>query len=227
MSWNYYGDPRPDVQRLVEPAGRRILDVGCGEGALGAELKAAGAAEVTGIEITGPAADGAATRLDRLVRGDVRDAPLPFEPGEFDYMIFADVLEHLPDPEQVLTRLRPYLRDDGRIVVSVPNMRFLPVLLKLIFDRWSYTDAGVRDRTHLRIFTRRSFVRMLRSQGLVVERLERNYRLFEDQSQIGRVGALATRVVSRTVGPLLFRDLLAIQYIAVARPEAAHHAKGG
>jgi hypothetical protein len=47
--------------------------------------------------------------------------------------------------------------------------------------------------------------------------LERNYRLVEDQSDIGRLGALATRVARVTIAPLLFPDLLAFQYVAVAR----------
>jgi hypothetical protein len=97
-------------------------------------------------------------------------------------------------------------------------MRFYLVLLRLMVDRWAYTDSGVRDRTHLRIFTRRSLVRMLADEGLTVERLERNYRLVEDQSQIGRVGALSTRIATKTIAPLLFRDLMAYQYLVVARP---------
>ena len=118
----------------------------------------------------------------------------------------------------MLRRVRPLLKPDGSIVVSVPNMRFYSVLLRLIFDRWSYTDHGIRDRTHLRIFTRRTLLAMLEGAGLRVERLERNYRLIEDQSQIGRVGAVATRLARRTIAPLLFRNLLAYQYLAVARP---------
>jgi 2-polyprenyl-3-methyl-5-hydroxy-6-metoxy-1,4-benzoquinol methylase len=217
MSGSYYAEPRPDVQQLIDPEGRKILDVGCGEGTLGGRLKAAGAAEVVGIELNASAAEVAAGRLDLVVCGDARDAVIPHEPGHFDYLVFADTLEHMPDPESVLRRLLPLLGDGGRVVVSVPNMRFLPVLLRLAFDRWSYRDSGIRDRTHLRIFTRRSFERMLREQGLEVERLNRNYRLFEDQSDIGRLGALATRIVRRTVAPLLFKDLLAFQYVALAR----------
>jgi 2-polyprenyl-3-methyl-5-hydroxy-6-metoxy-1,4-benzoquinol methylase len=217
MSSTYYGDPRPDIQRLVAARGQRILDVGCGEGALAGALRAAGAEHVAGIELSSEAADRARGRLDVFVEGDVRDAPLPFIEGEFDYLIFADVLEHLPDPERVLERLLPFLKPDGRVVVSVPNMRFYAVLLRLLVDRWAYTDSGVRDRTHLRIFTRRSLLRMLGERGLSVERIERNYRLIEDQSQIGRVGALATRVARRTIAPLLFRDLMAFQFIAVAQ----------
>jgi hypothetical protein len=103
------------------------------------------------------------------------------------------------------------------VIVSVPNMRFYLVLLRLILDRWSYADAGIRDRTHVRIFTRRSLLAMLGAEQLRVERLERNYRLFEDQSQIGRLGAVATRVARATIAPWLLPDLMAYQYLAVAR----------
>jgi hypothetical protein len=96
-------------------------------------------------------------------------------------------------------------------------MRFYWVLLRLIFDRWSYTKHGVRDRTHLRIFTRYSLEQMLQRHGLEIERLTRNFRLVEDQTRIGRLGAVATRIVRRWVAPLLFPNLMAYQYVAVAR----------
>lgn len=217
MSWEYYGDPRPDVQAMIAAAGRRILDVGCGGGALGSALKAAGAAWVAGVEKHPAAAEEARGKLDLLLEGDLATVPLPFSPGEFDYVVFADVLEHVPDPEAVVRRYLPFLAPAGRVVVSVPNMRFYLVLLRLAADRWAYVDSGVRDRTHLRIFTRRSLEAMLGGLGLSVERLARNYRLFEDQSQIGRAGALATRFVRTAVAPWLFPELFAFQYVAVAR----------
>jgi 2-polyprenyl-3-methyl-5-hydroxy-6-metoxy-1,4-benzoquinol methylase len=201
---------------MVTAAGRRVLDVGCGGGALGSALKAAGAAYVAGVERHPAAAAEGRDRLDLLLEGDLATLPLPFSLGEFDYVIFADVLEHVPDPEAVVRRYLPYLAPTGRVVVSVPNMRFYLVLLRLAADRWAYVDSGVRDRTHLRIFTRRSLEAMLGSLGLRVERLSRNYRLFEDQSSIGRVGALATRVVRTALAPWLFPDLFAFQYVAVA-----------
>lgn len=216
MSWEYYGDPRPDVQSVVSAAGRRVLDVGCAEGALGAALKAAGAAFVAGVERHPEAARAARARLDAVVEGDLLTAALPFAPASFDYLVFADVLEHLPDPEAALRRYLPLLAADGRVVVSVPNMRFYLVLLRLMLDRWAYTDSGIRDRTHLRIFTRRSLIALLAAAGLDLERLQRNYRLVEDQSRISRVGAAATHV-ARAVAPVLAPDLLAYQYLAVAR----------
>lgn len=217
MSWSYYADPRPDIQAVMAPRGRSVLDVGCGEGALAVELKRAGAAYVAGVELASRAAAQARGVLDHLVEGDVLDCPLPFTRGTFDYLVFADVLEHLPDPDLALARLLPYLAHGGRVIVSVPNMRFYTVLLRLAADRWSYTDAGVRDRAHVRVFTRHSLERMLARHHLLVERLSRNFRLFEDQSRIGRIGALATAIVRRTVAPALFPDLMAYQYVAVAR----------
>jgi 2-polyprenyl-3-methyl-5-hydroxy-6-metoxy-1,4-benzoquinol methylase len=217
VSWEYHRDPRPDVQALLSAPGLRILDIGCGAGALGAALKMSGAAWVAGLEGHPMAAAEARTKLDRVVAGDLLTVSLPFRQNEFDLLIFADVLEHLPDPDAALRRFLPFLRPRGRVIVSVPNMRFYSVLLRLAFDRWSYTDSGIRDRTHLRIFTRRSLMAMLRDAGLEIERLVRNYRLFEDQSRIGRVGAVATRVVRATLAPALFRDLMAFQYLVVAR----------
>jgi 2-polyprenyl-3-methyl-5-hydroxy-6-metoxy-1,4-benzoquinol methylase len=214
--WDYYGDPRPDVQAVVAAAGRRVLDVGCAGGALGAALKAAGAAFVAGVEQHPEAAAAARARLDALVEGDLLTAALPFAPASFDYIVFADVLEHLPDPDAALRRYLPLLAAGGRVVVSVPNMRFWLVLLRLAFDRWAYTDSGIRDRTHLRIFTRRSLVALLASAGLRLEHLGRNHRLVEDQSRISRAGAAATHV-ARALAPFLAPDLFAYQYLAVAR----------
>jgi len=219
VSWDYHGDPRPDVQAVVSVVGRRILDVGCAGGMLGAALKASGAAFVAGVERHAEAAAHARPLLDTLVEGDLLTAALPFGPASFDYVLFADVLEHLPEPEAALRRYLPLLAPDGRVVVSVPNMRFYWVLLRLLVDRWEYTDSGVRDRTHLRIFTRRSLIALLASAGLQVERLVRNYRLLEDQSRIGRAGAAATHV-ARALAPFVAPDLLAFQYVAVARRRA-------
>jgi 2-polyprenyl-3-methyl-5-hydroxy-6-metoxy-1,4-benzoquinol methylase len=217
MSVGYFEDPRPDIQALIRPQGARILDVGCGAGVLSATLKRDGAAHVAGVEVEPDAAAQARTRLDQVLEGGALDVDVPFAPGEFDYLIFADVLEHLPSPEATLERYLRYLAPDGRVVVSVPNMRFYTVLLRLIFDQWSYTDAGIRDRTHLRIFTKRSLLRMLQNAGLEVEHLGRNYRLVEDQSEIGRTGAVATRIAKRTIAPWFFRNLMAFQYVAVCR----------
>jgi 2-polyprenyl-3-methyl-5-hydroxy-6-metoxy-1,4-benzoquinol methylase len=216
VTGSYYEEPRADIQALVDAAGLRILDVGCGAGALSGALRARGAVFVAGIELDPAAAARARERLDELVEGSAVDADLPWAPESFDLLIFADVLEHLPDPDLVLERFLGLLAPGGTVIVSVPNMRFWSVLMRLVVDRWAYTEHGVRDRTHLRIFTRRTLTAMLGAHGLRVERLVRNKRLFDDQSQIGRAGAVATRVARATIGRVA-PDLMTYQYVAAAR----------
>lgn len=220
MTREYYSDPRPDIRSLVRPEGARILDIGCGEGVLAASLRADGAAYVAGVELHQPSAAAARTNLDLLVEGSVVDVDLPFALADFDYLLFADVLEHLPDPDAVLQRFLPFLRPGGTVIVSVPNWRFYTVLLRLIFDRWSYANAGVRDRTHLRVFTRYSVEQFIKRNGLELRQLRRNSRLIEDQSQIGRFGAVATRISNATLARWIFRELLAFQYVVLATKPA-------
>ena len=169
----YHCDPRADVLGLVPGGAGEILDLGCGGGALGQGLKARGA-RVTGVEKNPRAAAAARSRLDRVVEADLEGAELPFEEAEFDCILYCDILEHLRDPAALLASTRRFLRPGGRIVVSVPNVRFYPVIKELLFrGRWEYADAGVLDRTHLRFFTLRSIEDMLAGAGYRIERLER------------------------------------------------------
>jgi SAM-dependent methyltransferase len=94
------------------------------------------------------------------------DQPLPRLNGQFDVIVYADILEHLRNPLNVFTGFNRYLRPDGLVIVSVPNFAHLWVRLNLLFGRFEYADRGILDRTHLRFFTLRSFQRFLWDAGL-------------------------------------------------------------
>src|ERR1044071_5236707 len=123
-SIEYYSEPRLDLQALIAARGKRILDVGCAAGEFGGALKRGGAAEVVGIECAPEAAALAREKLDRVFVGDVQSLSLPLDVGSFDYIIFADVLEHTVDPWSLLATYRRYLKADGRVIASIPNARF-------------------------------------------------------------------------------------------------------
>jgi 2-polyprenyl-3-methyl-5-hydroxy-6-metoxy-1,4-benzoquinol methylase len=212
----YYLDERPDVQALVDPLGKRILDVGCAAGELGRALKRSGAAEVVGIEQNQEAASLAREKLDRVLIEDAQSSQLAIPESSFDYILFADVLEHTRDPWTMLATFRRYLKPDGRVVASIPNLRFYAVIVRLIFNRWRYADSGILDRTHLRFFTWPNIRQMFEQAGYQIERTEHKYRLFEDQSRIGRAGALASRLWCRFVAPLA-PHFFAFQYLVVAK----------
>jgi 2-polyprenyl-3-methyl-5-hydroxy-6-metoxy-1,4-benzoquinol methylase len=168
---DYYQQVRHEVLAQVPAGARRVLDVGCAEGALGQHLLARGAQEVIGIEFVAEVAARARTRLTAVHCGDVETMALPFAPQSFDCIVFADVLEHLRDPNAALLRFIPLLRDSGTIVASIPNVRHYSVLHMLAEGLWTYQPQGLMDRTHLRFFTKCEIEAMFAQVGLTITSL--------------------------------------------------------
>lgn len=165
LSADYFGFSRPEVQRLVSRRARRILDVGCAAGKLGAGLKARQPSEVWGVECHAQAAAQAAKLLDRVITAPVEQALQQLPQGYFDSIILSDLLEHLVDPAAVLAGLAQKLAPTGEIVVSLPNVAHWSVLQALLEGSWDYQDAGILDRTHLRFFTRKSALKLFAAAG--------------------------------------------------------------
>lgn len=194
-----------DVNRgiLRQWAGRRgfeVLDVGCGFAATSEEIQRLGNA-VTGIEASPEACEVAKERLTRVVREDLRNLEgvrAQLGRARFDAILFADVLEHLAAPLDVLRSYLDFLTPAGSVIVSIPNVGLWSVRLGLLVGRWEYADTGVLDRTHLRFFTRTSAKQMLAEAGLTV--------------------------VGSTVNPGLVRPFLPVikRWIAPSRPGVAH-----
>lgn len=95
---------------------------------------------------------------------------LPYDNGQFDYIILADVIEHLHDPEETLARLIPYLKKDGSFLCSIPNMMHISVISPLLQGRFDYTDAGICDKTHLRFFTLDSILKLFQKH-MTIEKM--------------------------------------------------------
>ena len=113
----------------------------------------------------------AASRCERLVVGDIEGTPALAQcAGEYDVIVFADVLEHLRDPERVLRSLAPFLARGGRVLASIPNVAHWSIRWRLLAGRWQYQDRGILDRTHLRFFTRETALALFASAGLAVTR---------------------------------------------------------
>lgn len=86
----------------------------------------------------------------------------------YDYIIFADVLEHLHDPIRVLTDAKQVLKSDGSIWISIPNVAYNGIISDLINDKFTYRETGLLDDTHLRFFTYHSLAKMIKKCGLKV-----------------------------------------------------------
>ena len=165
----YFGNVNPELLEIAPLTARRVLELGCGEGAFAAAYRARNpAAHYTGIEVHASSAAIAETRLDRLLTGDFEamDDEEVSRGEPFDLIVMGDVLEHMADADRVLARLKALLAEDGHLLVSVPNVAHWTALFHLINGRWPAQDSGLFDRTHLRFFTLQSLTEALGRAGL-------------------------------------------------------------
>lgn len=172
---SYFGELRPEIIQMVPVDAKSILDVGCGYGVLGQALKNREARYVCGIDLSSQAVNEARKVLDVVVKGDVETMVLPFDHGQFDCIICADVLEHLIEPWTVLSMLKQYLSPGGCIVASIPNVGFHRVVRGLVKGHWNYTGSGVLDKTHLRFFTLESIIKLFSLNQLKIDMIYKKY----------------------------------------------------
>jgi 2-polyprenyl-3-methyl-5-hydroxy-6-metoxy-1,4-benzoquinol methylase len=153
-----------------------VLELGCALGSTLSRIKFIWPnSDVHGVEYDESVA-AIAGCINDVIRGDVETMAIPYEKEQFDYIICADVLEHLRDPEGAIKRFLPYLKKEGCFIVSVPNVRYYAVCMMLMqYGRFDYADSGILDRTHLRFFTKDTAKEMLEKCGLEILKTERNY----------------------------------------------------
>lgn len=164
---SYFNHFRGDVLRHVPDSARVVLSIGCGAGATEGELVKRGV-EVVGIELDPAAATVARSRGIVVFQGDVCKIHEELDNFSFDCLIYADLLEHLLDPVEVLSTHVQRLVPGGVVVVSVPNFRHHSVFRQLFLRGWvPYAQAGIFDRTHVRLTTRKMVCDWFRQTGLL------------------------------------------------------------
>jgi methionine biosynthesis protein MetW len=170
----YFEIANPEIPNILAglPRGLSVLDVGCGSGVHGAELKRAHGHRVTGVDLSEHSVAKAKTRLAEAYVADVTKPELYsfFGSRRFDVIVFSDILEHLYDPASVLTRHYQLLAPGGHVLISLPNVAIWNVRLSLLAGRFEYQDTGTLDRTHVRFFTRSTFRKFTREAGLEISK---------------------------------------------------------
>lgn len=163
---SFHGSSRLEVLPLVPAEARTVLDLGCGEGSFGAMVQSLTRARVTGVESDREAALKASHRLHRVLAEDLASARLT---ERFDVVTALDILEHLPDPEAALQRIRDeWLVPGGTLITSLPNSGHWSVVGDLLAGRCTPLPSGVLCITHRRLFTPRSAAQWLESHGFLV-----------------------------------------------------------
>lgn len=168
MQGPVYNSYNLEILKLISQP-KNLLDVGCGTGLLAEKIKKKQRCFVAGIEKNSQAAFWALTRCDKIIEADIETLNrLPFQQGYFDYIILADVLEHTNDPVNVLEKIKPYLTDDGVMLISLPNIAHWRIRLRLLFGQFTYQERGALDKTHIRFFTLKTLKKLLESCGMEI-----------------------------------------------------------
>lgn len=200
--------PLMDLQR----EGLRILEIGC---ACGATLREIGmqnpTAKLYGVEmnesaavIAAPFAKILSMNVERLELADITE--------RFDYIIMGDVIEHLLEPWTAIYNMRELLVPGGAIIASIPNVAHISNLHNVLCGHWTYEDAGLLDRTHLRFFTKYEIVKLFEEAGFTIEQIESNKQELSDGWQRFREEILSLHMVD--VNP---EDLDAYQWLVRAQ----------
>lgn len=194
-----------------------VLDLGCGTGALGRWLAPRVGCTIDGVTLSEAEAEQARTSYRKVIVGDLEQLPLirHFAPGTYDFIVCADVLEHLADPASLLEACRPLLTAQGKLLVSVPNAAYCGLIAELMQGNFEYRDEGLLDRTHLRFFTRKTLAEFLASNRWSIDSLETVQRDLPD-SEFKLPFDTLPPTVSRYL--LAAPDALSYQFILSAHP---------
>ena len=212
---NYFSNIRMDIISLipVDPE-QKILEIGAGAGNTLLYIKENGMAkEVMGIELMGiPSSNQKHPLIDKFQIANIEQENIQAQEEYFDVIICADVLEHLVDPWSVVDKLSRFLKKDGLLIVSMPNIREWKTLGKVVFQgNFKYqTTGGIMDKTHLRFFCKKDIYQLLNTPNLSTFYCQPNFMLKVVPE--GKKRRIINLLTFR-----LFEDFLAIQYLFIAR----------
>ena len=187
------------IVEAIRP-GTRVLDLGCSQGLLARPLREK-QVRVTGVD-SGPP-ERLAKELEDYHQRDL-ELPLELPCGrDFDYVLCADVIEHLRNRRELLRSARRFLRPEGRLLISTPNIALWFYRLSLLVGRFEYGPRGVLDQGHVHLYTRDSFRREVERAGF--------------QKVRERVTSLPFEVVFRSTGRSRLVRAVARAYHLLAR----------
>jgi glycosyltransferase involved in cell wall biosynthesis len=147
-------------------AGASVIDIGAGPGGIAREL----VKKHCRVAVVDQFLPKDSLESDVAVFTQDLDADPTFDARGYDYLLLLDVIEHLKDPERFLERLRAQFDYSPRtMILTTPNVAFCVQRVMLLFGQFNYGKSGILDRTHTRLFTFRSFRRLLLDAGFRIK----------------------------------------------------------
>ena len=162
------GNLRVDLANHVVEPGKRLLDLGCGDGVLGNLLKTK-FNEVTGVDVSDQALAVAKQRGLATYRVNVDEEPLPFSDATFDAITCLDLIEHVFEPRVLVSEIARVLAPGGSLYIAFPNMRYALRIKEIIAGRFPKTSGDIAysyDGGHLHYYTPADVRLLLHERGL-------------------------------------------------------------
>lgn len=149
------------------PTGTRVLDIGCGTGALCGAFKRRGC-EVVGCDLSETGLDLArktfpGCRFEHMGVGELSLQRLGEAP--FDLVVSTEVIEHLYAPKKLAHAAFEALRPGGRFIVTTPYHGYLKNLAISMFNHWDIHADPLWDGGHVKLFSRKTLIRLLGEAG--------------------------------------------------------------
>lgn len=154
------------------PENSKVLDIGCSSGNFGAELIARKGCIVDGIELYEGDAKLAKKFLRNVYNLNVETDDISEITEKYDIIYLGDVVEHLYHTIDTLERCKTFLKKDGKIVFSIPNMAHISIRLLLLKGDFEYTETGLLDKTHVHFFNLKEINRVFNEAGYAIQDLD-------------------------------------------------------
>lgn len=189
------------VMADIIETGSKVLDIGAGNGLLARVLQEHhnNTIVIDGIEPCSYAAEMARSSYRNFYEGYAQDFLEIIWQEHYDFIVMADVLEHMTDPFQFLTELVKVITPKTKIITSIPNVAFGTIRLALLHGDFKYVDSGILEKTHVRFFTLQTIQDLVNNTHLNMDELyhlQRN--LFSTEVNINQYN----------LNPLVVRSLL-------------------
>lgn len=159
----------PSILKWIKP-NSRVLEFGPAMGYMTRYMRDNLNCKVTAVEISPDMAKIAGQYTDKIIIANLDTDNWDEQiDGLFDYIIFADVLEHLRDPQTTIQKASTFLSPTGNILTSIPNIGHSSIIMSLMDGEFEYHKYGLLDNTHIHFFTRKSVKEMMDACGLYSE----------------------------------------------------------
>lgn len=195
----------PTHLKIIELVGsnKSILELGCSTGYLTKEFLKNGCS-VDIVEKDPDDYKQAQKYAKKAFRGSLDDEYLLKKIDQkYDFVVAADILEHLQNPENALKLLKKNLNKSGLLIISTPNIACWQIRKDLFFKgEFEYQDLGIMDKTHLKFFTYKTIQKMLNSLGYRIShihKIEVDYPLRQTVLNMGILGKFFDGLIGKNI----------------------------